>query len=1072
MRSYSKKSRVIAAAGLALVMLIAAWVWAGVSYSAGTYAISADTSSVGGSGAWTTLGAMYYEEIANGDIASGGNLTLNAPAGYEFNTAAAVSAILFDGDGQAFKNMNERAIGGSFTIVKNATTITLAVATKSQGNVRNIVRWTGVQIRPTSMTPLNTNRFVTLSVPVGSLIPSDGVMATVSLTAGASKLFVAWPSQVFTSGTGVTGGAGTVTAGTSANLTLYAALDDNTIATAFNGTKTISYSGPASCNGSTPVYTTSVTFINGVANNVATTLFQANAATTITATTGTLTSVASSSHTVTPGTARTLVTLPGETFTVCAGNSGTPATQIIATAFAPTIRAVDAYYNLVTTVSGSKSMTYAGPTGTNAYNTPITFTSGVATTSATINTGQTTTLTATNTTDGTVALASSSFTVSANNVASFNVFDTITAAGATTGTIKTKVAGLNVLLDIVALNSGGTINSSFTGTVKVEVVDASAGGTCASWTPILTQNETFTVANAGRHRFTTPMNFTNVYKNVYIRVSYPVTSPTTSSCSSNNFAIRPSRYGVTVTDANWEAAGITRNLVIAFPATPATNGALTHKAGRPFRISATGIGETNIAMSNYSETPTLTLSACSTTIACPTVVGTVTPGTWTTSGGIAVTTTASVSEVGNFNLLIQDQTFAAVDAADSSTAERYISTSVTLGRFVPDHFLVSGAAIVNRSVTPGCAASNFTYMSEQFQASYTLTARNFNNDTTVNYTGAFAAVGSLARFNTTNASFLNFGAVDTTTPAAPTRLVAQIATVTRASPATVTTVQAHGLTTGSSVFLSGIGGIVGGATVVNNANFVVTVLTPTSFQLVGSNTSAATTDGAGGSASRVVMLNSAGTQWASGVSTINSNLMFNRLVGADGPFNAFQLGLLPVDLDGVSATGLNLNADNDATPTLERFRLGTTALRFGRMALRPAYGSHLLNLRVPAELQQFNGVGFVRNVDDNCTALVLGNLALSNWEKPTFSANLPQARLPANAVSANGVAPILVQRPDPVPTERGSALLTIDLLNAANAHPYLQGNWDNNAAFTSNPRARITFGNYNSTPVIYKREVF
>src|SRR6476660_2314897 len=140
MRSFFfKKSRLAAAGGIVLSLLLAVWVWAGITTSAGTYSISADTSSVGGSGAWTALGTMVYTEIANGDIATGGNLSLVAPAGYEFNTAAAVVATLIDGDGNSFKNMNETPVGGTFALSKSPSTISIFVSSKSQGNTRNKV---------------------------------------------------------------------------------------------------------------------------------------------------------------------------------------------------------------------------------------------------------------------------------------------------------------------------------------------------------------------------------------------------------------------------------------------------------------------------------------------------------------------------------------------------------------------------------------------------------------------------------------------------------------------------------------------------------------------------------------------------------------------------------------------------------------------------------------------------------------------------------------------------------------------------------------------------------------------
>ena len=103
------------------------------------------------------------------------------------------------------------------------------------------------------------------------------------------------------------------TAGTSFNITLSAVDAANNLVTTYAGSKTVSYSGPANAPGGTsPTYTTTVTFANGQATGVATTLVNA-AATTITPTISGLTGVASSSVTVAAGPANKLAftTQPG-----------------------------------------------------------------------------------------------------------------------------------------------------------------------------------------------------------------------------------------------------------------------------------------------------------------------------------------------------------------------------------------------------------------------------------------------------------------------------------------------------------------------------------------------------------------------------------------------------------------------------------------------------------------------------------------------------------------------------------------------------------------------------------------
>jgi len=77
---------------------------------------------------------------------------------------------------------------------------------------------------------------------------------------------------------------------------------------------------------------------------------------------------------------------------------------------------------------------------------------------------------------------------------------------------------------------------------------------------------------------------------------------------------------------------------------------------------------------------------------------------------------------------LQDQDFANVDLSDgSTTTDRYFSGTASLGRFVPDHFVISSAAI-----TQACSA--FTYFGQDgFTAGFTLTPVNASGNATINY---------------------------------------------------------------------------------------------------------------------------------------------------------------------------------------------------------------------------------------------------------------------------------------------------------------------------------------------------
>jgi len=138
------------------------------------------------------------------------------------------------------------------------------------------------------------------------------------------------------------------------------------------------------------------------------------------------------------------VTLPNQTFTSGSGNSGAVATQTVATAFnISKLTAADDATNIVASYSGTKTISYSGPSGSPTYTTSVSFSSGQSTTTlaTTLNTAETTTITAT---DGTLTgVPSSSLTVvkktltvsgvTANN----KVYD-----GTTTATLNTGSAAL------------------------------------------------------------------------------------------------------------------------------------------------------------------------------------------------------------------------------------------------------------------------------------------------------------------------------------------------------------------------------------------------------------------------------------------------------------------------------------------------------------------------------------------------------------------------------------------------------------------------------------------------------
>lgn len=329
--------------------------------------------------------------------------------------------------------------------------------------------------------------------------------------------------------------------------------------------------------------------------------------------------------------------------------------------------------------------------------------------------------------------------------AGFNAFDTGTPAGSANGVIHTKVSAGAFNLAVVALKSGGAaVETAFAGDVKLELVDASAGAGCGAFGLIRSLGTlTFAAGDAGRKTLGGIVE-PNAWPNARIRMIYPATgAPTIVACSTDNFAIRPASFGsVIASDADSTTAGSTRTL-----ANTAVSGGRVHKAGQPFQIVATATNAAGIATSNYSGAPVANVTAC-VLPATGCTQGTFTPGTWSAVAGTVTTTDARYSEVGAFAMKLVDANFAAVDAADGSTAaDRTIeSAAFNVGRFVPDHFDLAPASaptpapVFKTFDDTACATRSFTYAGQPFgylalpQA--TITAKNAAGAPTLNYAGA------------------------------------------------------------------------------------------------------------------------------------------------------------------------------------------------------------------------------------------------------------------------------------------------------------------------------------------------
>lgn len=173
------------------------------------------------------------------------------------------------------------------------------------------------------------------------------------------------------------------------------------------------------------------------------------------------------------------------------------------------------------------------------------------------------------------------------------------------------------------------------------------------------------------------------------------------------------------------------------------------------------------------------------------------------------------------------------------------------------------------------------------------------------------------------------------------------------------------------------------------------------------------------------------------------------------PFTAFQVGIAPVDADGVKIATYDVDTVNVVAGANNHATVGATILRYGRLGIDNTYGSELLNLTMRVGAQYWNGLGYATNTLDSCTPLAFAPFQAADY--------LPGGITPANMTDANkvpgpaltaGVSQLVLLKPGPVTaTSKGS-------VTVRSSHSYLPGS------------GRATFGVYKSGPVIHVRETY
>ncbi|MDP3744555.1 MAG: LamG-like jellyroll fold domain-containing protein [Methylotenera sp.] len=150
----------------------------------------------------------------------------------------------------------------------------------------------------------------------------------------------------------------------------------------------------------------------------------------------------------------------------------------------------------------------------------------------------------------------------------------------------------------------------------------------------------------------------------------------------------------------------------------------------------------------------------------------------------------------------------------------------------------------------------------------------------------------------------------------------------------------------------------------------------------------------------------------------------------------------------------------------------TATIRSGRLLLKNAYGSELLNLPIGLEAQYWSGSSYIRNVQDNCTTLPASSIAMGNYTSTLVACETQIGYSTGSGTLVNGVSDYL-RLTKPGAGNSGSVNLSLNL-NGATAttctSPAASSATNANLPwFGANPTSRATFGIY-KTPIIYMRE--
>ncbi len=163
-------------------------------------------------------------------------------------------------------------------------------------------------------------------------------------------------------------------------------------------------------------------------------------------------------------------------------------------------------------------------------------------------------------------------------------------------------------------------------------------------------------------------------------------------------------------------------------------------------------------------------------------------------------------------------------------------------------------------------------------------------------------------------------------------------------------------------------------------------------------------------------------------------------------------------------------------------------MRFGRLKIKNAYGSELINLPVDIRTEYYTGDNFETNKNDNCTKLSIINypnhipLELRGDSDSWKDADKLVSLIDNSTCQTQGTEIKGQSNGNDVCVDRGQATLILDAPGEGctgyvyiradlENFPWLQYDWNGNGTFTENPNATATFGIYKGNKhIIYQQE--